>query len=272
MNTTIRLSRTLVAAALTTLGSTGAFAQASWDLDACTGGTKAAAGYTGCQASAGSTTVDIKAYSTTGAATNFTTASTSINNGGSYLGVWSGNENQSGTTTAAVASRSSPNHAIDNYSTYGSSYELVHLQFSQAVDLSQIVAEWVYGGAGTGDFQVWRYNYNTTTPNPTITNFNPNSMTGWTSVTTTSGDFGTSLTQAISDGNYFSSHWLVATKFGGSNDAFKLGVVSVAKTCTNVGTGGICSDTVTVPEPSSIAMVLLAGGLAASTVRRRRRV
>lgn len=271
MNSLHRFSRVFAAAALATLGSTGAFAQSTWDLDACTNGTKAANGYTSCAITSGTpntATVDIKAYSSTGAATNFTTASTSINNGGSYLGVWSGNENTGGT------SGDSPHHAIDNVNSYGSSYELVHLQFSKAVDLSQLVANWVVGGASTGEFQLWRWNYNAGTPNPTITGFNPNTMTGWTSVSTTSGDFGTNLTQSVTDGSYNSSHWLIATKFGGTNDAFKLGTISATNICagSNNVNGGGCASGLSVPEPATLAMVLLAGGLAASSSARRRRI
>lgn len=263
------IHRTLALAAVGFFAAGAGQAQ-TFDLDACTGGTKTAAGYTSCGASAGSTTVDIKAYSYTGTG-NFTTANTSINNGGSYLGVWSGNENQAGVT----ASQSSPHHAIDNFTSYGSSVELVHLSFSQAVDLGTLVAQWANTTAtGDADFQVYRWNYNASASSPAITDFNPSSMTGWQLVHT--GDFdsapGTggsgpgSLTQTISDGTspYFSSHWLITTAFGGSNDAFKLGSLAL-------GAGGVCSTSVTstggcattpppsgVPEPTSLALAGLA--------------
>jgi hypothetical protein len=276
MTASNRIYRTMVLAAIGLSAASIGHAQ-TFDLDACTGGTKASAGYTGCKSltsNAADGTLNIRAYSYTGSG-NFTTASTSINNGGSYLGVWSGNENQAGVT----ASQNSPHHAIDNFTAYGRSVELVHLEFTKAVDLGTLVAQWANNtGTGDADFQVYRWNYNTV--GPTITSYNPSSMIGWQLVHT--GDFdstpnssaaSTSMSQTISDGTspYFSSHWLVTTAFGGSNDAFKLGSLTV-------GTGGVCSTSVTssggcapgtVPEPATLAMVLLAG-LGATAVRRRR--
>lgn len=267
--------RSLSVGALALFGASGAFADASWDLDACTGGSKWSSGYTSCgstvnNGTASGVTVNIKAYSSSGWSNNFTTASTSINNGGSYLGVWSGNENNGG------YSDDSPHHSIDNVTSYGRAFELVHMQFSKAVDLSQLVATWAYSD---GDFQVFRWNYNAGTPDPTITNFNPNTMTGWQSVTT--ADFKASLTQGINDGTYYSSHWLVTTAFGGNNDGFKLGTVIASGVCAggyttggNTSTGGCATNPpppAPVPEPASMALAGLAlAGLAAQ--RRRRKV
>lgn len=278
-----RIHRALALAAVG-LSSAGVGHAQTWDLDACTGGTKQASGYTNCgTGNAIHGTLNIKAYSSTGASNNFTTANTSINDGGSYLGVWSGNEGQSGSSTTQQASRGSPHHAVDNFSAYGSSYELVHLQFSKAVDLGTLVAQWANSTAtGDADFQVYRWNYNASNPNPTITSFNPNSMTGWQLVH--SGDFdsnpgtggggGGSLTQVINDAGYFSSHWLITTAFGGSNDAFKLGTLTANSVCTGTVTStGACNTSSSggsVPEPTTLAMVLLAG-VGASVARRRKR-
>lgn len=264
MTTFTRIHRALAVAAAGLITAGAGHAQ-TWDMDLCLGGTKAASGYTNCgTGNAAHGTLNIKAYSSSGASSNFTTSSTSIHNGGSYLGVWSGNENN-GTS----ASTASPHHAIDNVTGYGSAYELVHLQFSKAVDLGTLVANWAYSDA---DFQVYRWNYNASTPTPTITSFNPSSMTGWTLVH--SGDFSANTTQNISDTSYFSSHWLVATAFGHNNDGFKLGTITALSVCqtTQTSTGG-CAPSGgggSVPVPGTLAMVLLAGA-SATAVRRRRR-
>lgn len=260
MNALQRISRVFAVAALSALGSTGAFAQASWDLGLCTGGTKAANGYLNCAGTGTTATVTVKAYTTNAAGTAFSAAG--INMGGSYIGVLSG---------AETTGTGSPHHAIDNYTATGNSYELVHLQFSKAVDLSQIIAYWANDTGGDSDFVVYRWDSNST---PTVTNYSPNAMTGWSIAQ--SGDFGTggtggaNLTQSISDGTYYSSHWLISTAFGGSNDAFKLGTVGTLAggVCTGGanGTGGCLT---TVPEPASVGLALLAG-LAAVSLRRRR--
>lgn len=260
------LCRALAVSALTALGAGGAHADASWDIDACSGGTKSASGFTGCTGtSAGGVTLNVKAYTSTGSTTNFSAASINTQNG--YIGVLSGGE----------TGGTSPHHAIDNVRTSGQSstgnaYELVLLQFSKAVDLSQLVATWTNTqSGGDADFQVYRWNYNSTTPDPTVTNFNPSSMTGWQLVTTTTGDFADSLTQGITDGTYYSSYWLISTAFGGSNDAFKLGTVSAANVCltSQTSTGG-CAPTQGpgVPEPMSLALFGVAA-LGAGAARRR---
>jgi len=263
-----RIYRSLALAAVG-LVSAGAGQAQTWDMDACTGGTKAASGYTNCgTGNAAHGTLNIKAYSSSGAANNFTTASTSINNGGSYLGVWSGNENTGG------YSDDSPHHSIDNVTAYGNAYELVHLQFSKAVDLGTLVATWSHTD---GDFQVFRWNYNSGTPNPNVAGFNPNALpgtlgsasNGWQLVDV--GDFSAGLSQTISDTSYYSSHWLVTTAFGHNNDGFKLGTITALNVCTTsqTSTGG-CAPGTSVPEPGTLAMVLLAG-VGATAVRRRRR-
>ncbi len=255
-----RIHRTLALAAVGFISAGAGHAQ-TWDMDACTGGTKAASGYTGCgTGSATHGTLNIKAYSSSGVSSNFTTSSTSIHNGGSYLGVWSGNENN-GTSASTAA----PHHAIDNVTAYGSAYELVHLQFSKAVDLGTLVSNWAHSD---GDFQVYRWNYNATTTNPTITSFNPSSMTGWSLVH--SGDFSASSSQTITDTAYFSSHWLVTTAFGHNNDGFKLGTITALSVChtSQTSTGG-CAPTTSVPVPGTLALAGL-GLLGAGFLRRRK--
>ena len=262
-----RIHRTLALAAVGLVTAGAGHAQ-SWDMDACTGGTKAASGYTGCgTGTAAHGTLNITAYSSSGSLSNFSAASTSINNGGSYLGVWSGNENQAGTTATQIASRGSPHHSIDNVTAYGNGYELVHLQFSQAVDLGTLVANWAHTDS---DFQVFRWNYNAGTPNPNITSINPNAMptavgsasSGWQLVH--NGQFVQNVAQGITDNTYFSSHWLVSTAMGGSdfNDGFKLGTITAQNVCTTSGTTstGACSNGVlrSVPEPGSLALAGLA--------------
>ncbi len=268
-----RIHRTLALAAVGFVTAGVGHAQ-TWDMDACTGGTKAGSGYTGCKTTDSNNTfgtLNIKAYSSSGSTSNFTTASTSINNGGSYLGVWSGSENN-GTS----ASTAEPHHAIDNLTAYGSGVELVHLQFSKAVDLGTLVANWTWTD---GDFQVFRWNYSTSPSDPTITNFRPDMMpttgtatNGWSLVHT--GDFKANTSQTILDTAYYSSHWLISTSMGGSgnNDGFKLGTITVTQVCqtTQTSTGGCAPTTNRMPEPSTMAMVLLAA-VGATVARRRRR-
>jgi hypothetical protein len=262
-----RICRTL-AFATAGLVSAGASNAQSWDIDLCTGGTKLASGFTNCGQAGGTTTatLDVKAYQSTGAGNNFTAANINIQSG--YIGVLSGSE---------TSGSSSPSHGIDNdTATGGNPYEAIHLKFSKAVDLGTLVATWSHTD---GDFLVFRWNYNAGTPDPTITNFNPNALpgtlgtasNGWQLVDV--GDFSTGLSQTITDTTYFSSHWLVTTAFGQTNDGFKLGTMYATTVCaqSQTSTGG-CGPTPPsgVPEPSTMAMVLLAG-LGATATRRRRR-
>ena len=266
MTASNRIFRTLALAAVG-LVSAGASHAQSWDIDACTGGTKLASGFTNCGQSGGTTTatLNVKAYQSSGAATNFTAASLNIQPG--YIGVLSGSET-SGST--------SPSHGIDNdTATGGNPYELVHLQFSKAVDLGTLVATWSHTD---GDFMVFRWNYNTTTVNPTVTSFNPNALpgtlgsasNGWQLVDI--GDFSANLSQTITDTSYFSSHWLVTTAFGQTNDGFKLGTMYATSVCatSQTSTGGCAPPPGgSVPEPSTLAMVLLAAVGVTATRRRR---
>jgi PEP-CTERM motif len=262
MTTLSRLHRALFLSALGLAAAGGASAQ-SWDLDACV-----AVGGTNCT-SAGST-VTVTGWYTNGASTAFTQGTMNI--GGGWTGVKSKDGSGNWETT------SNNNHAIDNLSSSGATYaEAVYLSFSKAVDVSNITATWAQGGDGYGDFQLWRWNNSSAAPVGGIGGYNPNAMTGWTSVTTQTGDFGDQYSQNVSDGTFHSSHWLVTTKFGGTNDAFKLGQLTATGVCaganqTGSGTsGGLCANTPPnqTPEPATLAMVMMA--VAGAAVARRRR-
>lgn len=264
-----RIHRTLALAAVGFVTAGAGHAQ-SWDIDACTGGQKLQTGFTNCGQAGGTTTatLNVKAYQSSGAGTDFFAANINIQSG--YIGVLSGSE---------TSGSSSPSHGIDNdTATGGNPYELIHLQFSKAVDLGTLVATWAHTD---GDFQVFRWNYNAVTTNPNIATFNPNEMpttvgtasNGWQLVH--NGDFSSNLSQNITDTTYFSSHWLVTTAFGQSNDGFKLGTMHAASVCaTSQTSGGGCAPGGgggSVPEPATMAMVLLAGVLGTTATRRRRR-
>lgn len=253
-----RTSRSLAAATLMSLSAGIGYAAPQWDLDKCV--TLGA-----CSDQNGSgVTVTVKGYDTTSASDTFNPAS--FNSGSTWIGIKSSGEGAG-----------SPDHAIDNYGTGAAYGELVHLKFSSAVDLTQVIASWVNDTSGNADFRVFRWNFNASTPDPTIGSTAANQLPstinddlgGWRLVA--SGDFESGgTTQSIGDGVYNSSHWLIATAFGGGNDAFKLGMVKATSACAGGnGTGGACSGQSNgTPEPMSLALFGIAA-LGAGAARRR---
>lgn len=268
MNTFYRTTRVFALAATSMLGSSLAFGQSTWDLDKCIGGVAA-------ECTRGGVTITPTAYQA-GASGNIFGAT--FNAAVGYSGIYSG----SGSTLESGST--APGHAVDNWTGgagLGNPYEIVYLTFSQAVDLNSIASTGWTHSSGDADFQVWRWSL-TGTPSA-LTGYTPGALeAGWVSVTlrngsVVSGDFKENSTQSISDGTWFSSYWLITTPLSGgaSNDAFKLGSISSASApCVGQGSNGSggCAPSAPggVPEPTSIAMVLLAG-IAATTVRRRRR-
>lgn len=190
---------------------------------------------------------------------------------GQGLGVKSNNENTN-----------SPNHAIDNFrwnsvgstcstcSEGGADYaELLAIQFSTAVKLTQVAVSWT---GLDSDAMIFRWD-GSTAPNllTTAPNAMPwsvgNTVNGWTLVA--SGQFSTAAYAAgkldIVNNDVYSSYWLVSTALGQSgtagtsnnpgnirNDAFKVstftGHIKPPPTPPDSGQGG------GVPEPSTLAL------------------
>ncbi len=268
-------TRHLLSAVLAVSGlcaTSGALAQGTWDLDNCV--------MTGA-CTAGGSTVTVSGWYSNGANSAFQAGT--LNTGGNAPGGWTGVRSRNSSNASETTSNN--NHSIDSltYGTNGSDggasfAELVHLNFSKAVDLSSIAATWVHSNtAGSGNFQLWRWNNSSASPGA-ISGYNAGTMTGWTSVTLSGSDFATGLSKTVTDGTFFSSHWLVSTAFNShNNDAFKLGTVHASGVCagtnqSGAGTsGGACapSSNNQTPEPATLAMVLMA--VAGATVARRRK-
>ena len=286
MTALIRFSRAVALAAIGVLAASGAHAQATWDIDACSGGTRniannqstgSSTGYTGCGGSAATNgvTMDVKPYSSS-AGGQFAAAliNSQSSNGLGYIGVLSGSE-----TTGS----NSPHHAVDNVTSPGHGLEAVLLSFSKGVDLGTIVATWTNDAGGDADFMVFRWNNSAASPNMALT---PGQMpatvgtaaNGWQLVM--ASDFASSLTQTMNDSNYYSSHWLISTAVGGSNDAFKLGKLTAVNVCSGTGYSvdgaGACNPPGNppsggaAPEPTSLALFGLAA-FGAGVARRRSR-
>lgn len=197
---------------------------------------------------------------------------------------------------SAGESDRSPNHAIDNFGTdvwvktgWNSGYwadggatnaEMLAINFSQAVALTQVAVSWTYTDS---DALIFRYD-GTGAP-PSLTTITASALpttvggmsSGWTLVS--AGQFATGskynggsevgsikMAPNLSSANSYSSYWLVSTAFGGNDDGFKLLSFS-GHIKSNGGGGGGGS----VPEPGSLGLAAAAFvGLVAS--RRRKTV
>ncbi|WP_326539720.1 PEP-CTERM sorting domain-containing protein [Pseudorhodoferax sp.] len=188
-----------------------------------------------------------------------------------YIGV------QSGSGSTVNESTSSPHHAIDNIGSSGATYaELLHLEFSKAVDLISVLATWTgnqHSSSYDADFQIYRWTGGEGTA-PTLTSLSANSVaSGW--ALAASADFKDGKNFTLQDGALYSSHWLVTTAFGGTNDAFKLKTFT-ATVCAYTVTNGACkppggSDPDgggSVPEPGTLALAAL-GALGVMRMRRK---
>jgi hypothetical protein len=192
--------------------------------------------------------------------------------------------------TSAGENTNSPNHAIDNFKAYASGYggtsssgganeaEVLAINFSQAVSLTNVAVAWTYSDS---DAMIFRWDgagapssLTSITPDSLPTALNSTSS-GWTLVQ--AGQFSTSSNQLSIGGGAFSSHWLVSTALGslsGNNDAFKVSAFT-GDVCKYTLTGGLCKPPSTgggpVPEPGTLALTAAAflGGV---VLRRRKRL
>lgn len=198
-------------------------------------------------------------------------------NNGNGLGIQSSDENST-----------SPNHSIDNFkwNSPGSSYtgsggadyaEVLAINFSQAVALTQVAVSWTYTDS---DALIFRYD-GTGAP-PSLTGITASALpttvggtsSGWTLVS--SGQFASgsqykngaavgsiNMAPNLSLASSYSSYWLVSTAFGsGNNDGFKLLTFS-GHIKPNGGGGG------SVPEPGTLGLAAAAFFGFAATRRRK---
>ena len=271
----------------TSVSTTGAYATNGGTLPSGAIGTTIVAAGTACSVSiCGSAAGNANTYGVSGfasSATTWTVAATGgTSNTGSSLTLYPGNG--LGQSSDSLGSNQ-PNHALDNgvgtdandkISSVGNT-EAVLLSFSSSVSLAGVGIGYKFGDA---DISLFRY-VGSTSVAPSFNGTNATTMSGWELV----GNYGdlavnTSTYNTVNASGKGSSWWLITaynSVYGAAttgsvdqgNDYFKLYAVA-GTSCTATGVGNTCNNQNTsVPEPTSLALVAIAG-LGAVGARRRK--